>query len=240
MGHAKQPRSLRAARDRAPRVDEGEPVIRVLVVAPVRLYREGIEHALSHAADVEIVGSAETAAGGLAIVGEQSPDVVLIDVSAGNSVTDIAMMARAHPASKVVVMGFLANARDVIAYAEAGVTGYISPASSVDQIVAATKSAARGEAVCAPEIVTALLQRVSELGKESRPEENGARLTSRETEILALVNQGLSNKEIASVLTIELATVKNHMHNVFQKLQLNRRAEAAAWLRARGDIETTA
>ncbi|HEX7241600.1 MAG TPA: response regulator transcription factor, partial [Longimicrobiaceae bacterium] len=118
----------------------------------------------------------------------------------------------------------------VLACAEAGVSGYVSRGASLDDLVGALRSVARGELVCSPHIAGSLFRRVAALS-ERREASPAAVLTPREREILGLIDQGLSNKEISRRLRIELSTVKNHVHNLLEKLQVSRRGAAAACLR---------
>jgi len=90
----------------------------------------------------------------------------------------------------------------------------------------------RGEAVCSPRVAGALLRRIAALATDGRSDRVPAHLTKREREIMGLIDEGLSNKEIAKRLRIEVATVKNHVHNILEKLQVHRRGEAAARVRA--------
>jgi len=96
---------------------------------------------------------------------------------------------------------------------------------------AVIESVARGEVVCSPRIAASLLRRIADLAAEREPPPPELRLTSREIEIVELIDQGLSNKEIAQRLSIALPTVKNHVHSILDKLHVHRRAEAAARLR---------
>jgi DNA-binding NarL/FixJ family response regulator len=118
---------------------------------------------------------------------------------------------------------------EVIACAEVGVAGYVPRDGSVQDAVDVILAVARGEARCSPRIVGSLLRRIAALAAERQGNGHAAPpgLTAREAEILTLLQQGLPNKTISRRLGIELATVKNHVHSIFGKLGLRRRAEAA-------------
>ena len=125
----------------------------------------------------------------------------------------------------------------VIACAEAGVAAFVARDATLDELVAATRAVARGELPAhSPRIAAALLRRVAD---GARPPEHAvlAPLTSRERQIVALIDEGLSNKEIAARLCIELSTVKNHVHNLLEKLGARGRAEAARACVRRGRAE---
>jgi two-component system, NarL family, nitrate/nitrite response regulator NarL len=126
----------------------------------------------------------------------------------------------------------------VLAYAEAGIAGYVSRDGSVQDLVTAIEGAVKGELRCSPRLAGTILRRLAwraAVGGDVSPRTT---LTSRETEIVRLIDQGLSNKEIAVRLGIEVATVKNHVHNLLDKLRVHRRSEAAARLRAQDSRAT--
>ena len=123
---------------------------------------------------------------------------------------------------------------------EAGVAGYVLPDGSLDDLIIAVESAVRGELYCPPRVSFTLLRRLGALAASLRDDEGKAThsplraLTGREREILHLVDDGMTNKGIAGRLVIELATVKNHVHNILKKLHVHRRIDASAWYRRGG------
>src|SRR5262245_26085623 len=163
---------------------------------------------------------------------EHEPDVVLIDMAIPDNTWVVRALVAAVPGTRVVALAVPEVEREVLACAEAGVAGYVTRDGSLEDVVAAVESAARGELLCSPRMAATLFQRVATLALERSPESIESRLTTRELEILDLIDQGLSNKEIARRLTIELSTVKNHVHNILEKLNVSRRSEAAARARA--------
>jgi DNA-binding NarL/FixJ family response regulator len=134
------------------------------------------------------------------------------------------------------------NAADIIVCAEAGASGYVTREGSLADLVTAINSAAQDELACSPKIAAALIRRVATLAAAHRDDAVGARLSRREIEIVSLIDRGLTNKEIAGRLFIALATVKNHVHNVLDKLDVQGRDEAAAWIRRQrpGDLSRPA
>jgi len=112
-----------------------------------------------------------------------------------------------------------------------GIAGFVTSEASVAELVAAIESVARGESLCSPSVVAALLRRLGSLARSWAEADPTQPLTRREREILELIDEGLSNKQIAQRLRIELPTVKNHVHNILGKLGVRRRAEAAALVR---------
>jgi DNA-binding NarL/FixJ family response regulator len=205
---------------------------RVLIVAHIRLYREGLTAMLQGERRIDVVGTATGADEAVAALQACRPDVVLLDTAIPDNVWIVRALVAAVPGTKVVALAVPEVEREVLACAEAGVAGYVTREGSVEDLVAAVESVARGEMVISPRMAATLLQRVATLALEQSPAAIEARLTTREVEILDLIDQGLSNKEIARRLTIELSTVKNHVHNILEKLNVTRRGEAAARARA--------
>jgi two-component system nitrate/nitrite response regulator NarL len=205
-------------------------VTRVCVVTDIRLYREALADALPRHG-VPIVGAAAGFDEVLHLVDSVRPNVVLLDVATADRTEVIHALVEATPDIKVVVLGVQENDREVVAYAEAGAFGFVTRESSIEDLVGTVESVARGETRCSPRISAALLRRVADLAAERRTESVASRLTPREREILTLIENGLSNKEIARRLYIEVPTVKNHVHNILGKLNVRRRGEAAACAR---------
>jgi two-component system nitrate/nitrite response regulator NarL len=196
--------------------------VRVAIIADVRLYREGLSDALVRRG-VDVVGTAGDQSTALDCVTRLSPDLALLDMSTPDA--PAILRAIAHLV-RAVAIGVAETESHVLACAEAGGAGYVPRDGSVDDLVAALHGALRGEVLCSPAITGSLLRRISEL--TPRPSLPAQRLTARERQIVELIEQGLSNREIAHRLCIELSTVKNHVHNILEKLGVGRRAQAAA------------
>jgi two-component system, NarL family, nitrate/nitrite response regulator NarL len=205
---------------------------RVLIVAEIRLYREGLAEMLHAEPEIEVVATAAGADEAVRALREQQPDIVLLDVAIPENAWLVRGLVAAVPGTRVVALAVPEAEQDVLMWAEAGVAGYVTREASVEDVVAAVQAVARGEVLCSPRMVATLFQRIATLALERSPQSIESRLTSRELEILDLIDQGLSNKEIARRLTIEVSTVKNHVHNILDKLNVSRRAEAAARVRA--------
>jgi DNA-binding NarL/FixJ family response regulator len=202
-------------------------VIRVVLVADVRLHREGVAALLAGDKRLRVTALARPAAD--LAPWSNPPDVVIVDASADGGTESIRQITSAVR-QPIVALGVPDEEQDVIAFAESGVLGFVEREASVEELVASVVSAARGEASFPPRIATTLLRRVSALAAPRRPAD-AAGLTGRERQIVQLIAQGLSNKEIATRLCIEVATVKNHVHNILEKLQVSRRSDAVARLR---------
>jgi two-component system nitrate/nitrite response regulator NarL len=208
-------------------------MLSVLIVSEVRLYREGLAELLGRGGALRVIGTSLHTADALIQACELDPAVVLLDYAAADSLAFSRTLSQVRPQIRVVALG-LPNSDDaVLAFAEAGIAGYVAREGSVEDVVAAIESAARGELRCSPQLAGTILRRLAwraAVGGDPAPR---SALTCRETEIVRLIDQGLSNKEIAVRLGIEVATVKNHVHNLLDKLRVRRRSEAAARLRGR-------
>ena len=204
---------------------------RVFIISEVRLYRDGLARLLRRDQRLDVVGSAGDVPDALeALAGtDEPPEAVLLDAPAPASPESLRQLEAAVPTARIIVLNVSdADEQAVIAWAEAGVGGMLSRDVDVDDVAQAVETTARGGTVCSPPLAALLLQRLARSAEE-RPVTSP--LTTREREIAALLEQGLSNKEIAARLQIELPTVKNHVHSILTKLKASRRGQAAAMLR---------
>lgn len=201
--------------------------ITVFVVSDVRFYREGLGQVLASTSRIHLLGTAPGSDDNLRLIAELRPDVVLLDTAMAHGVWLARRVAHAMPATKIVALAVPRAEEDLMLLVEAGVLGYVTREQSLDEVVAAIGSVFRDEMVCTPRMRTLVVKRVRALAAEFRPPFQ-ARLTAREREILDLVAGGLSNKEIAHALSIEQSTVKNHVHNILDKLQVHTRMAAVA------------
>jgi two-component system, NarL family, nitrate/nitrite response regulator NarL len=206
-------------------------VITLAVIAPVRLYREGLAALFADRKGFEVVATASASEDGLAQVRHRSPDVVLVALGDDAGAPLVRELVATAPEARVVMVGVTDDHPEVMPLAEAGVAGYVTTEASGEEIVLVVESVARGELPCSPRLAATLLHRVTTLAQERSAPSALASLTVRERQIVELLSDGLSNKEIARGLQIEVATVKNHVHNILEKLNVKRRAQAAALAR---------
>jgi DNA-binding NarL/FixJ family response regulator len=210
----------------------GTPMLRVVLVAAVRLYCDGLAAVLATQEGIEVVGRAKDWRTAVPLVAELSPDVVLVDLPSTEDRAAVRQLADASPATtRVVAISVGDFDSDVVSWAEAGVAGFVTREDSLDDLVEVVRAVTRDELPCSPRVAAALLRRVAMLAADRSPVP--VRLTSRELEIVTLIERGLSNKEISRDLSIQLATVKNHVHNILEKLQVTRRSDAVARVRGR-------
>jgi DNA-binding NarL/FixJ family response regulator len=224
--HGDMPAYFGEERSRDPQISRP----RLLILSDIRLLCEGLALALSHQPTVIVVGSSDLSASPTRIA-ELRPDVLLLDVAWPGGLEICFPLRQVLPDMKIVAFAVAEVDREIIACAEAGVSGYVSRSGSAEDVVAAVHRAVRGELLCSPRTAALLFSRMAVISPKrgTAPEDN--MLTRREREIITLVEKGLSNKEIARLLRIGNATVKNHVHSILSKLQVRRRGEAAAQMR---------
>ncbi|CAM04270.1 LuxR family two component transcriptional regulator [Saccharopolyspora erythraea NRRL 2338] len=201
-------------------------MIELVIIAATRFYREGLALVLQSVGGFEVIS---TGAGIEDIATDPATSnrgVVLLDVTGSQDGRSAVISLRTRdPGLRVVPMNVPEKESDILAYAELGAAGYLTRGHSIAELVRTVRSAAAGEFRCSPCVAAALspgaAQSIVSAGL----------LSHREAEIAELLEQGLSNQEIARRLCIALATVKNHVHNILDKLGVRGRAEAAAWAR---------
>ncbi len=212
--------------------DSGSSRPKVFILSAVRLYREGLAWSLVHHGDVDVVGTASPDDREIAVLDGMALSAVLLDMASPTGLTIASDLNRRMPHVKVIAFAVSEFDDELLAYAEAGVAGYVTRDGSIDDLVTSIVAALNGEINCSPRMVALLFQRLAKLAKGAPEPVVRLGLTQREQQIARLLAEGLSNKEIAGTLRIGSATVKNHVHNVLEKLQLRRRGEVAARLDA--------
>lgn len=216
----------------ASEVEIGSPTgvratIRILIATNNRLYREGLVLILARYPDLVVAGWAADASEAVVLIREGNAQLVLLDMEMLDSQPLAREINASAPDVRVVALGIPCTERAVLDCAESGVTGYLLREASGEELITALRSAGSGELRCPPS-VAAILRRRLTVAVDVPSQVPVNRLTSREREILGLVDEGLANKAIAQRLGIEVATVKNHVHNILEKLSVQRRGQAAA------------
>jgi DNA-binding NarL/FixJ family response regulator len=203
---------------------------RVLIASDVRLYREGLATILAGLGQLSIVAAVAGSDLTHACLAHFGADVVLLDIALPGC---LGLPAALRTEVPVKFIAFAVSDADhaVLACAEAGFAGYVGTHGCAEDLILTIEGALRGEVLCPPKIAGALFRRLAALANSHPPDPSISGLTRRELEILELVDRGHSNKEIARRLRIGPATVKNHVHNILEKLHVHRRAEAAAAIR---------
>ena len=203
-------------------------MIRVLVAEDHAVVRGGLVELLGAADDVDVVATAADGDEALAKVRELRPDVVLMDISMPNTggIEATASIADFDPDVRVVMLTAFSDRDRVVAALDAGAVGYLLKEAEPSELLGAIRAAARGEAPLAPRAARELLA--------ARSEERHAELSKREREVLGLVAEGLPNKLIARRLEISEKTVKTHLTNVFHRIGVTDRTQAALWAQRHG------
>jgi two-component system, NarL family, nitrate/nitrite response regulator NarL len=204
--------------------------VRVFVASDVTVYRESISRLVATEEALELAGAAGTAETPSRLRDHTRTDVVLLDATRRADPTLACEIASAARDAHLVALVAPEQEDQLLAWADAGVSGFLSWESSSRQVVEILRRAARGESPCSPDVADAFFRRA----RENPGSAVDGGLTRRQEQIAELLAEGLSNKAIASTLSIELATVKNHVHSVLDKLGVDSRGQAAAKLRQPG------
>ena len=206
--------------------------IRVLVIEDNRLVREGLSALLNEQPDFRVIAAAEGGDAGLVQVRETKPHVVLVDAALGSHDSHrlVQTVRKEAPESKVIVMDLLPAREDVIAFIQAGANGFIVKDATIDDFVRTIRSVAEGADVVPPALTGTLLSHIVDqaVTRSTAAVLEAVRMTKREREIMSLIAEGMSNKEIAPRLNIATYTVKSHVHNILEKLALHSRFQIAA------------
>lgn len=207
-------------------------MISVALIEDNRLVREGITALLNQHPDLEVV--AEGANGRTLTVGAVSPHVVLLDLGLrnGDSLRVATQITRDFPETKIIVMDLLPAHEDIVEFVNAGVTGFIMKDATLEQLVGTIRAVAGGDHVLPPEMTGTLFSQITRdaVTKGGRKVLDAVRMTPREREVINLIAEGLSNKEIARRLHIATHTVKSHVRNIMEKLMLHTRLQIAAYV----------
>jgi two-component system nitrate/nitrite response regulator NarL len=207
--------------------------IRVLVASHIRLYREALGRVLEQATEqITLVGVAASAADAVEQVHRLTPDVALLDMAMSDAFSVARQLGRFGGASRIVALGMAENEAEVLNCAQIGIAGYVTREASIADMLEAVEATARGEVHCSPKIAGSLFRRIAALSTKRANGSAPSALTARESQILRLLQQGMSNKMISRSLGIELPTVKNHVHSILAKLGIHRRTEAISLLYA--------
>lgn len=207
------------------------PAVSVLIASDVRLYHEGIRQFLSSQPSVEVVGTADSSSAALRLTTELCPAVLVLDQALPGSLEVLRTLRRLNSPCRVVTLGLPDQEDALLLWAEAGVSGFVPRDATVDALCQIVADAVRGDLHCSARVAGNLLKRLQVRASAGPRSVHRARLTVREAQIVSLLEQGLSNKGIAQKLGIQVATVKNHIHNLLEKLEVHRRGEAAALCR---------
>ena len=209
------------------------PPASALIVSQVCFLRESLAEILTRDGGIRVCGQSAVLTHALALARERQPEIVLLDVAFPGAVQAAMDLSAALPDASVVALAIAETEENVLAWAEAGIAGYVPNTASVDDLVSLVWQIRRGEQTCPSRIVGSLLRRIGASERVAKPAlSSPAPLTRRELEISRLIASGLSNKDIARRLGISLGTTKSHVHNLLSKLSVQRRAEVVTRINA--------
>jgi DNA-binding NarL/FixJ family response regulator len=205
--------------------------IRLFLVEDNRILREGIAAMVKGEADMALVAASGGNGGTMLEVRKLRPHVVLLDLGlrSQNGNRLVASLVKGFPEIKVIGMGLIPSQLDIIELVEAGASGFILKDATVEDFLGTIRAVARGAKVLPPSLTGSLFSHVVDhaLKKGKGDLANAVRMTKREREIISLIAEGLSNKEIAQRLNVATYTVKSHVHNILEKLALHSRLQIA-------------
>ena len=208
-------------------------MIRIVLVDDQAIVREGLRSMLSPEPDLVIVGEAENGQEALALVPGLDPDIVLMDVRMPemDGLTTLGRLKTLAPRSSVIMVTLYDDPDYLLRAVAIGAAGYILKDSTRDELVRAVRVTAEGGAIIAPSLLPDLLSRMSQVqAQPAAPTCNlTERLSERELQVLRLIADGRTNQEIAEELTIGATTVKTHVQNILQKLDVSDRTQAAVY-----------
>ena len=209
---------------------EREP-IRVLVVDDQQLFRRGLTMLLAVEPGLEVVGEAGDGVEGTVLAETAAPDVILLDVRMPKRSGIEACLAikQSVPSAKIIMLTVSDEEADLYESVKNGASGYLLKDSSIEEVAQAVRVVNEGQSLISPSMAVKLIDEFKEMARTDREQVMTPRLTDRELEVLRLVAKGMNNRDAARELFISENTVKNHVRNILEKLQLHSRMEAVMY-----------
>jgi two-component system NarL family response regulator len=205
--------------------------IRVLICDDHALWRRGLIMVLESEPGIEVVAEAEDGEEAVRKAVETAPDVVLMDVRMPrmSGIEATRVITQAAPASRILMLTVSDDEEDLYEAVKAGATGYLLKEISIEEVANAIRAVVTGQSLISPSMASKLLSEFNNLAKQAQQKVLVPKLTDRELQVLKLVAQGMSNREVAEDLFISENTVKNHVRNILEKLHLHSRMEAVVY-----------
>ena len=212
--------------------------IRILVADDHPLFREGVVHSLASEADFNVVGQASSGEEALQMARDLLPDVVLLDIGmpGWGGLVSAEKIATACPATRIVMLTVVENEDNLLAAFKAGARAYVLKGVSAHELARVVRAVDQGEVYVTPSLAAGIL--VTLTRRSVAPQDSLEELTERESEILKLVGQGLTNREIGDRIHLSEKTIKHYITNILEKLHVRSRVEAAMIV-ARGGRRNT-
>ena len=201
------------------------------VVDDQELFRRGLTMLLGVEDDIEVVGEAGDGVAATELAASSVPDVILMDVRMPkrSGIEACVAIKEVAPTARIIMLTVSDEEADLYDAVKNGASGYLLKDSSIDEVAQAIRVVADGQSLISPSMAIKLLDEFKQMSRSDRQQVPSPRLTDRELEVLKLVAQGLNNREIAKRLFISENTVKNHVRNILEKLQLHSRMEAVMY-----------
>jgi two-component system nitrate/nitrite response regulator NarL len=206
--------------------------MQAVILTSIKLLGDGLARCLNDTADISVVSVTDEISAVREVLGVGRIDIVLIDMTQSLDLDDVRSLAVAAPETVLIALGLREQRQDVIRCGRAGFSGYVARDAAVETVAEIMRDAIAGRLACPAEISSGLLRALFRAEAPSPPTDDEP-LTRREGDVLQLIGRGLTNKEIARELNLSVATVKHHVHNVLEKLNLPRRAHAMRRVRER-------
>jgi DNA-binding NarL/FixJ family response regulator len=209
--------------------------IRVLIADDHQLFRDGLWALLESAPDTEVVGEAATGQDVIRLAAENPPDVILMDLQMPDmdGIEATRRIVGTNPQISVLMVTMFEDDQSIFAAMRAGARGYVLKGARHDQMLRAIRAVASGEAIFSPSIASRMMDFFA-ASRRVIPADAFPELTDREREVLGLMARGQSNAQIAQALTLSIKTVRNHVSNIFGKMQVADRAQAVIQAREAG------
>ena len=213
--------------------------VRVMVVDDYQMVRDGLRSVIERQPDLVVVGEAGTDHEAVRVANRCAPDVVIMDVrlGAGSGIEATRAIRSRHARTRVLMLTSFADDEALYASVMAGASGFILKQIKLDSLLEAIRDVAAGQNLITTEEVQAVFKRIG-AGRHTYPDARLGSLTPQEDRVLGLIADGLTNREIALELGLAEKTIKNYISNVLGKLEVKRRAEAAAYLARHSDLES--
>ncbi|MGB3973385.1 MAG: response regulator transcription factor [Peptococcia bacterium] len=202
--------------------------IRIVIVDDHPLVREGLRKVLALDDELLVLDEAGDGQGAINVARSLKPDIILMDINmpGTNGIEATKVIKREMPFVGIIALTIHEEEEYIMELVKAGVSGYVLKDISPKRLIETIKTVAQGDSVIDPGITNKLLGEITRMGRRRRVKEEWENLTGREMDVLKLMAQGCSNKEIATNLDISEKTVKNHITNIFRKLQVEDRTQA--------------
>ena len=205
--------------------------IRLLLIEDNRLLRDGLLAILKPHKDIVIIAASGDGKNTLVKIKQLKPNVVLLDLGlrSSNSLHVVEIVKKDFPEAKIIIMDLAPVQSDILQYVKAGANGFILKDASLNDFLITIRSVAEGSTVLPPLLVDSLFSQIVDHAlKEGKSKlKEAVQMTQREREVIALLSEGMSNKEIAQKMHVSTYTIKSHIHNIMEKLALHTRLEIA-------------